>query len=87
MVDVSKVSMNEDGYLIDEKGNRVVFYVCDPDKNQECPKTMCRYAAGNENEALFGMCATTPIAAYRKADTKAFYKKLNEDGYFGREYI
>ena len=87
VVNLDKITMNEQGYLVDEHGKKVVFYVCDPAKNKTCNKSMCRYSAEGEDEGCFGLCATTPDPACRKEGTKAFYKKHNEDGYFSREYI
>lgn len=86
-MELSKLRADAGGYLVDEQGKRVVFYTCDPAKNTACPKTLCRGGTGAENEAEFGFCATTPDAACRQEGTRAFYKRLNDQGYFGREYI
>ena len=33
----------QNGYLVDaDTGEKVVFYECDPRKNTECDKRMCR---------------------------------------------
>lgn len=82
------ITKNAEGYLVDETtGKPVVFYTCDPEKNTACDKGICRDTTGEENEASFGLCASTPDATFRKAGTKPFYKRLNDQGYFGREYI
>ncbi|MEG2679470.1 MAG: hypothetical protein RR949_05965 [Oscillospiraceae bacterium] len=79
---------NEEGYLVDRAtGKPVVFYTCDPFKNTACDKAMCRAAAGEENEATFGLCASTAEPEFREDGKKPFYKRLNDQGYFGREYI
>lgn len=77
-----------EGYLCNkETGERVVFYACDPAKNFLCCKGMCRGEPDTENEAEFGFCASTPEPAFKADGAKPFYKRLNADGYFGREYI
>lgn len=75
------------GYLVDRNtGERVVFYECDPEKNVECDKTMCRYLTGSE-EADYGFCAKTINPAYRRDGGRAFYAVKKDDTYWGREYI
>lgn len=77
----------KDGYLVDgSTGEKVVFYECDPKKNTECSKTMCRVEEA-ESEASFGLCAKTPDPRFRKDGGRAFYAVLKEDTYWGREYI
>ena len=72
------------GYLADAvTRERIVFYVCDPAKNPGCGKMNCRITSSEE----FGFCSSTPDPACRAAGTRPFYKRLNSDGYFGREYI
>jgi len=76
-----------DGYLVDSvTGDKVVFYECDPNKNKECSKILCR-ASMPEDDGDFGFCAKTPNPAYRKDGGRAFYAVLKEDTYWGREYI
>lgn len=75
-----------DGYLVDAAGDRVVFYECDPVKNFLCDKQACRGAGGGE-EADIGFCSCTPEPQFRKEGGRAFYKRLNGEGYYGREYI
>ncbi len=86
-MDMSKLKANKDGYIVDEQGEKVPFYTCDPAKNCLCDKAMCRAKSGVEDEGEIGFCSSTPEPAFQKDGTKPFYKKLNEDGYFGREYI
>lgn len=79
------------GYLVyEDTKEKVVFYECDPAKNHECSKQMCR-ADIPESEGGFGFCAKTTNAAYRKDGGKAWYavEKIPDDGepYWGREYI
>ena len=81
----------ENGYLVyADTHERVVFYECDPSKNTECHKTMCR-AEQNEDEGSFGFCAKTTEASFRKEGGRSWYavQKVPEDGepYWGREYI
>lgn len=77
----------DNGYLIDKTtGKKVVFYECDPAKNTECDKTMCRVEE-EESEASFGFCAKTPDERFRKDGGKAWYAVLKEGTYWGREYI
>ena len=83
--------IQKDGYLVyADTLERVVFYECDPAKNTECPKTMCRIEEA-EDEGGFGFCAKTVNPAFRKDGGKAWYaaQKTLEDGepYWGREYI
>lgn len=79
---------NDQGYIVEEAtGKPVAFYVCDPAKNTACGKTLCRAEQGGENEAEFGFCASCADPACQKEGTRPFYKKLNDKGYFGREYI
>lgn len=87
-MDISKLAPDSEGYLCNpETGERVVFHACDPAKNILCIKGMCRGGKGMENEAEFGFCASTPETAFKVDGSKPFYKRLNADGYFGREYI
>ena len=69
---------------------RVVCYECDPSKNTECSKTMCR-AEQEEDEGSFGFCAKTTEPKFRKEGGRSWYavQKTPEDGesYWGREYI
>lgn len=81
----------EGGYLVyEDTHERVVFYECDPAKNTECPKTMCRIEQ-DEDEGSFGFCAKTTEQKYRKDGGRSWYavKKTPDDGepYWGREYI
>lgn len=81
----------KDGYLVDEDTcSKIVFYECDPAKNVECDKTLCRLD-GTENARGFGGCAKTMNPAYRKDGGRAFYAKEKNDEYgspyWGREYI
>lgn len=81
MIDIKK---NKSGYLVNAKtGRKVVFYVCDPSKNTECDKKQCR---ARIPEGM-GFCASTLDPKYQAEGTRPFYKLLNEEGYFGREYI
>lgn len=80
----------KDGCLVYEAtGERVVFYECDPVKNVNCPKTMCRLVESEDHE--FGFCAKTTDPAFRKDGGRAFYSVVKPDGqggiYWGREYI
>lgn len=87
-MDISKLAPDSEGYLCNpDTGERVKFYTCDPAKNFLCGKAMCRAAAGGEDEGEIGYCASTPEPAFAKEGTRPFYKRLNADGYFGREYI
>lgn len=73
-----------EGYLVDSAtGERIVFYTCDPSKNTECDKTVCR----NENPEGVGFCSSTTEREYQAEGTRPFYKRLNDEGYFCREYI
>lgn len=81
----------KDGYLVDEKtGRKVVFYECDPIKNTECSKGMCRCET-SEDEGGFGFCSKTVNPEFRKEGGKAWHAilKTPEEGepYWGREYI
>lgn len=77
-------------YLVDaETGRKVLFYECDPAKNKECDKKMCR--AGEAESDGFGFCAKTANPAYRKDGGRAWHAvfKVPADGepYWGREYV
>lgn len=81
----------KDGYLVyADTGEKVVFYECDPEKNTECAKTMCR-ADGSEDEGCFGFCSKTMEPQFRKDGGKAWYAVLKSpdmgEPYWGREYI
>lgn len=84
---MENMKTNADGYLVNGSGEKIVFFVCDPAKNFLCDKTMCRASAGGEDEGEIGFCSSTPEPAFRKEGTRPFYKRLNSDGCFGREYI
>lgn len=79
-------------YMVyEDTGEKVVFYECDPEKNIECGKQMCRTSLP-EDEATFGFCAKTVDPRFRKDGTKAWHAVLkpSPDGgvpYWGREYI
>lgn len=87
MTKLENLRPNAEGYMVDEDGRKVVFYVCDPTKNILCTHGMCRAMTAGEGEAEIGFCASTPEKAFQKEGTKPFYKRLNADGYYGREYI
>lgn len=79
------------GYLVyQDTGERVVFYECDPNKNTECPKGMCRKPS-EEDEASWGLCAKTTNPVFRKEGGRSWYavQKTPEEGepYWGREYL
>lgn len=77
----------QDGYLAHkETGKKIVFYECDPKKNTECDKRLCRMN-GAEDDGGFGLCAKTINPAFRKDGGRSFYAVLKEDAYWGREYI
>ena len=74
-----------------EKDNYLVYSdtgeKCDPEKNKECMKGLCRYS---DLEGL-GFCGKTTNPNYRKEGGKAWHcvKKFPDAGepYWGREYI
>ena len=79
------------GYLVfADTREKVVFYECDPTKNTECDRQLCR-ADEQEDEGGFGFCAKTINPAFRKDGGAAWYAVLKtpDDGepYWGREYI
>ena len=81
----------EGGYLVfADTHERVVFYECDPAKNTECDRQLCR-ADEQEDESGFGFCAKTINPAFRKDGSSAWYAVLKTPGdgepYWGREYI
>lgn len=81
----------KDGYLVDSlTEEKVVFYECDPAKNTECDKSMCRYD-GVDNSRNLGGCGKTHNPAFAKDGGKKWYAviKTPEVGepYWGREYI
>ena len=83
--------IESNGYLVhQETGERVVFYECDPAKNTECDKTMCRFV-DVDGDGEFGFCAKTVNPAFRRDGGRAWYavKKVPDEGepYWGREYI
>lgn len=85
-MELSKITA-QDGYLVHkDTGEKVVFYECDPSKNTECDKAMCR-ADEEESEAGIGFCAKTPDPRFRKDGGRAFYAVLKDGTYWGREYI
>ena len=79
-------------YLIDsDTGEKIVWYECDPSKNSECDKVLCR-SAYVDQEHNFGFCAKTADPRFRKDGGRAWYavKKTPTGGgepYWGREYI
>lgn len=80
--------IEKDGYLVDgESGEKIIWYECDPAKNTECDKSICRSLTKKEDEGEFGFCSKTPNPAFRKNGGKAFYAVLKEGTYWGREYI
>lgn len=91
MVDINNI-VSRGGYLVDGAiGEKVLFYECDPRKNTECNREMCR-GGGAEDEGGFGFCSKTLDPRFRKDGGKAWYAvlKTSEDGgepYWGREYV
>ena len=89
MVNVDNI-ISKDGYLVYENtGEKVVWYECDPNKNKECDKTMCR--TDDVEGHSFGFCSKTINPEYRKIDGTKWYAVLKSDEdnepYWGREYI
>lgn len=90
------VNMNNivpcNGYLVDGvTGQKVLFYECDPTKNTECDRKICR-VDGAEGDGGFGFCSKTTNSRFRKDGGKAWYAVLktpNDGGepYWGREYV
>lgn len=79
-----------DGYLVyGSTGEKVIWYECDPNKNIECDKSMCRSLSVEDHD--FGFCSKTINPNYRKDGGVAWYAVLKSDGesepYWGREYI
>lgn len=86
MVNIENI-VARDGYLVDKStGEKVIFYECDPQKNTECDKSLCR-AILDEDDGDFGFCAKTPDSTFRKDGGRAFYAVLKENTYWGREYV
>lgn len=84
---LSKLVPDDKGYLVNpDTGEKVIFWECDPTKNILCTKAMCRGRSA-ESEAEIGFCTSTPERAFAKEGARPFYKRLNGEGYFSREYI
>ena len=65
MTDINKI-VPRNGYLVDgETGEKVLFYECDPMKNTECERKLCR-AEADEDEGSFGFCSKTLDPRFRK---------------------
>ena len=65
MVDINNI-VSRGGYLVDgSTGEKVLFYECDPRKNTECNREMCR-GDGAEDEGGFGFCSKTLDPRFRK---------------------
>lgn len=84
--------IEKDGYLVDAStGERVVFYECDPSKNTECDKVLCRANQDDDGDGSFGFCAKTLNPAFKMDGGRSWYavKKTPEEGepFWGREYI
>ena len=45
-------------------GGTSMFYICDPEKNVECPKTDCLHNSGEERQG----CAATAHSQFAKLD-------------------
>lgn len=91
MVNVNNI-VARNGYLVDSTtGQKVLFYECDPAKNTECDRKICRTVEA-EDEGGFGFCSKTVNPQFRKVGGKAWYAVLKtpDDGgepYWGREYV
>ena len=69
----SETIIERDGYLVDgETGEKIVWYECDPSKNSECDKVLCR-SAYVDQEHNFGFCAKTADPRFRKDRGRAWY--------------
>lgn len=81
-----------DGYLVDSvTGEKVIFYECDPEKNTECERKICRVEC-DEDEGSFGFCSKTLNPQFCKDGGRAWYAVLkqnddDEEPYWGREYL
>lgn len=80
-----------DSYLVwADTWERVVFYECDPEKNTECNKCMCRHI-DVDGDGEVGFCSKTTNPAFRKNGGRSWYAVLKtpDEGepYWGREYI
>lgn len=84
----------KDGYLVDRTtGDKVIFYECDPAKNNICAKTCCGplIREATEQDAL-GFCSKTTNPAFQKEGGRRWYAVLKQDPdggepYWGREYL
>lgn len=81
----------QNGYLVDRTtGEKVVWYECDPSKNTECDKKICR-GGGSGEDHDFGFCSKTANPAFRKDGTRAWVAVLKSsegsEPYWGREYL
>lgn len=90
MINLNNIVSNGNYLCNSATGEKVVFYECDPAKNYECNKALCRVDA-QEDESGFGFCAKTVDPRFRKDGGKAWYAVLKtpDEGepYWGREYI
>lgn len=87
-MELSRLTPGREGYLTDpETGRRVKFYLCDPSKNTICDHSMCRYPEEGEDDAEIGFCVSTPIRAFRRDGTGAFYFRLDSGGQYRQEWV
>ena len=67
MTDINKI-VPRNGYLVDgETGEKVLFYECDPMKNTECERKLCR-AEADEDEGSFGFCSKPLILVFVRTE-------------------
>lgn len=91
MTDINNI-VPRNGYLVDSvTGEKILFYECDPVKNTDCERKMCR-SGEQEDEGSFGFCSKTLDPRFHKDGGKVWYAVLKTptDGgepYWGREYV
>lgn len=73
-----KIVKGKDGYFVDERGDRIIFYGCDPSLNVFCPKTNCAVQNSIAGEAKVDGCTHTMEPTF-SPDKIGYYCKMVGD--------
>jgi hypothetical protein len=85
-VEIMKTGRSKERFITDaDTGEKIVFYECDPEKNKDCGKLICKHSG---LKPQFGICDITNKAEYRADEGRAFYIRCrHKKPTFERVYI
>jgi len=69
-MEVTKVTKVKDSFIVDNSNKRIIYYICDPDKNTKCKKTNCKHKGAEFD------CEITHDEKCKVEGTTPFYVKV-----------